>query len=602
MFLKSHFFWRTYFGYVVVALIGTFLFAASLVGETDQQVEDRANKALYVTAELLKVPISPALLNLNYQVIRDTTDSTSTMTGFRITVIDNNGVVVADSHENPFSMDNHLRRPEIQLADGSGEGRAQRYSFTLQEDFRYLAIPLAIQNSAENNEVGFVRVAISTSDLNADIAQARALLIRNSAIATFFILLLSFYLAARQAAKVAELTSVAEEISKGNFERRIPVANTLGLKKMAEAINQMARSSARSVTEITADRNRLSTIFTCMVEGVIDVDLDQNILHINEAAARMLSLNQKLCFGKPLWQEIRSQEIIQALDEALRTLSVIKTQIHLYLDKGQRVVDIYAASLSDDQGQPIGAVLVMHDITDLKNLERVRTDFVANASHELKTPITAIRGLAETILGDDQVSKETILNFVDRMHAQSLRLSQLVGDLMTISRLESSQSSEDFISINFTDLVKQAVNAAQPTADEKAQNLLVQLPDAELRVYGDRQNLSQLVDNLVDNAMKYTPDSGEITVSLSQENLMAKLKISDTGIGISPQYQGRIFERFYRVDKARSQSLGGTGLGLSIVKNIAEKHGASVSMESQLGRGSTFTFRIPLESTSASKA
>ena len=220
----------------------------------------------------------------------------------------------------------------------------------------------------------------------------------------------------------------------------------------------------------------------------------------------------------------------------------------------------------------------------------------------MKTPITAIRGLAETILGDDQVSKETILNFVDRMHAQSLRLSQLVGDLMTISRLESSQSSEDFISINFTDLVKQAVKAAQPTADEKAQNLLVQLPDAELRVYGDRQNLSQLVDNLVDNAMKYTPDSGEITVSLSQENLMAELKISDTGIGISPQYQGRIFERFYRVDKARSQSLGGTGLGLSIVKNIAEKHGASVSMESQLGRGSTFTFRIPLESTPASKA
>ncbi|MGY8789421.1 MAG: ATP-binding protein, partial [Pseudomonadales bacterium] len=410
-----------------------------------------------------------------------------------------------------------------------------------------------------------------------------------------FILLLAFYLAARQASKVAELTSVTEEISRGNFARRIPEGNNLGLKKMSEAINQMARSSAKSVTENTADSNRLSTIFTCMVEGVIDIGMDQNILHINEAAARMLSINEKSCIGKPLGQEIRNQEIINALEEAIKTHSVINTQIRLSKYKIQQIVELYVASLSDEDDKPIGAVLVLHDITELKNLERVRTDFVANASHELKTPITAIRGLTETILGDEEVDDETVKRFIGRVHLQSLRLSQLVGDLMAISRLESGHDNEDFCKINFTDLIRKAVQEVQSIADENGHKLVTELTEEELEVYGDQQNLSQLVDNLINNAMKYTTESGTITVKLLKDEETAELQVSDTGIGISPKYQNRVFERFYRVDKARSQSLGGTGLGLSIVKNIAEKHSGSVSVESRLGSGSTFIFRIPLK-------
>jgi two-component system phosphate regulon sensor histidine kinase PhoR len=591
MFLKSHYFWRTYLGYVVVALIGTTLFAASLIKKTEQQVQESLDTSLSVSAELLKIAISPALRNLNYQLIRETAESIAGLSKLRITIVDNNGLILADSHEDPFVMDNHFRRPEIQLAAINGIGRAQRYSSTLQEDFQYLAIPMYSQSQL----LGFARVAKSSSSLAADISQAQFLLLRNSALATFFILLLAFYLAARQASKVAELTSVTEEISRGNFARRIPEGNNLGLKKMSEAINQMARSSAQSVTENTADSNRLSTIFTCMVEGVIDIGMDQNILHINEAAARMLSIDEKSCIGQPLGQEIKNQEIINALEEAIKTHSVINTQVRLSKDKIQQTVELYVASLSDEDEKPIGAVLVLHDITELKNLERVRTDFVANASHELKTPITAIRGLTETILGDEEVDDETVTRFIGRVHSQSLRLSQLVGDLMAISRLENSQGNEDFSKINFTDLIRKAVQEVQSTADENGHRLVTELTDEGLEVYGDQQNLRQLVDNLINNAMKYTTDSGTITVKLLKDEQTAELQVSDTGIGISPQYQSRVFERFYRVDKARSQSLGGTGLGLSIVKNIAEKHSGSVSVESQLGSGSTFIFRIPLE-------
>ncbi|MDG2174794.1 MAG: ATP-binding protein [Gammaproteobacteria bacterium] len=591
MFLKSHYFWRTYLGYVVVALIGTTLFAASLIKKTEQQVQESLDTSLSVSAELLKIAISPALRNLNYQLIRETSETIAGLSQLRITIIDNNGLILADSHENPFVMDNHFRRPEVQLAVINGIGRAQRYSFTLQEDFQYLAIPMYSQSQL----LGFARVAKSSSSLAADISQAQFLLLRNSAFATFFILLLAFYLAARQASKVAELTAVTEEISRGNFTHRIPEGNNVGLKKMSEAINQMARSSAQSVTENTADSNRLSTIFTCMVEGVIDIGMDQNILHINEAAARMLSINEKSCIGKPLWKETRNQEIINALDEAIKTHSVINTQVQLSKDKIQQTVELYVASLSDEDDKPIGAVLVLHDITELKNLERVRTDFVANASHELKTPITAIRGLTETILGDEEVDDETVTRFIGRVHSQSLRLSQLVGDLMAISRLENSQGNEDFSKINFTDLIRQTVQEVQSTADENEHKLVTELTDEGLEVYGDRQNLRQLVDNLIDNAMKYTTDSGTITVKLLKDEQTAELQVSDTGIGISPKYQSRVFERFYRVDKARSQSLGGTGLGLSIVKNIADKHSGSVSVKSKLGSGSTFIFRIPLE-------
>ena len=591
MFLKSHYFWRTYLGYVVVALIGTTLFAASLIKKTEQQVQESLYISLSVSAELLKIAISPALRNLNYQLIRETAESIAGLSKLRITIIDNNGLILADSHEDPFVMDNHFRRPEVQLAVINGIGRAQRYSFTLQEDFQYLAIPMYSQSRL----LGFARVAKSSSSLAADTSQAQFLLLRNSAVATFFILLLAFYLAARQASKVAELTSVTEEISRGNFARRIPEGNNLGLKKMSEAINQMARSSAKSVTENTADSNRLSTIFTCMVEGVIDIGMDQNILHINEAAARMLSINEKSCIGKPLGQEIRNQEIINALEEAIKTHSVINTQIRLSKYKIQQIVELYVASLSDEDDKPIGAVLVLHDITELKNLERVRTDFVANASHELKTPITAIRGLTETILGDEEVDDETVKRFIGRVHLQSLRLSQLVGDLMAISRLESGHDNENFRKINFTDLIRKAVQEVQSIADENGHKLVTELTEEELEVYGDQQNLSQLVDNLINNAMKYTTESGTITVKLLKDEETAELQVSDTGIGISPKYQNRVFERFYRVDKARSQSLGGTGLGLSIVKNIAEKHSGSVSVESRLGSGSTFIFRIPLK-------
>jgi two-component system phosphate regulon sensor histidine kinase PhoR len=417
-----------------------------------------------------------------------------------------------------------------------------------------------------------------------------------------FAVIAAFVLAWRRHSAMEHLIQATEAIAQGDFDRRVPEQYTPGVKRLADAVNQMARISSRRVSGLTADRNRLATIFAGMVEGVVDVDQKQNIIHINDAAAALLGLTRDNCIGKPVWQEIRNQKVVLAIDDAIRHRTAITARVDYPRLTDQLVIDIYVASLSDDQGEPIGAVLVLHDVTELKHLERIRTDFVANASHELKTPITAIRGLAETMVGDPDPEKATLMRYMERIHAQSMRLSNLITDLMTISRLEADQGTGEFTRINFYDLVRREVRAAGSAVEAKFHSLTLEPCPDVLEVYGDRQNLSQLANNLIDNAVKYTPEGGQIVVRARREGQEVVLEVQDNGIGISPQYQERVFERFYRVDKARSQSLGGTGLGLSIVRNIAERHQGSVGVQSQLGRGSTFTFRMPLAQASVAES
>ncbi len=311
-----------------------------------------------------------------------------------------------------------------------------------------------------------------------------------------------------------------------------------------------------------------------------------------------MCIRDRGCIGQPIWEVVRVAEIIDALEQALNNREIVKAQMRHLSEEDDLVVDIYAASLQNEHGDAIGAVVVLHNISELDHLERIRRDFVANASHELKTPITAIRGLTETILDDKEMPETTRDDFIQKAHAQSLRLSTLVTDLMTISRLESDQQQTSSSVFDIVELVRLSLLQSEPARNEKQLELNSALSEKPLLLLGDRQSISQLADNLIDNAIKYTDVAGSISVGLDQLEQLAILTVKDSGIGINPQYQQRIFERFYRVDKARSRELGGTGLGLSIVKNIADRHGGNVSVESQPGIGSTFKVVLPLHSRS----
>ena len=591
MFLKSSYFLRAFSGYTLITLLGaSFILIASLNNVESRNLRELEG-SMQVTANLLADSISPAKLADSSASLKLHVKKQSEIASLRITLIDSFGDVLADSHQEPLAMDNHLRRPEIQAALVTGIGSTDRYSSTLGQEYRYLALPV---NSTEG-VIGFVRVAKPLIEISAMVERENSVVTRNTIVIAAIILVLGFIFFGYQANSIDVVSKIAKDIASGKFDTRISAVSGVGLSEIAESFNQIARRSEQNYSKVSEDRNRLATVFTCMVEGVIDVDLTQNVLHINDAAARLLSVEPQSCIGQPIWHAIRNQSITDALDSAIQNNSVVNAQVDLQRASSSTALDIYAASLRNDRSEPIGAVLVLHDVTHLKNLERIRTDFVANASHELKTPITAIRAITETLLEAQEIEKETSAHFMERLHVQSLRLAQLIDDLMTISRLESSRGKEEFSRTNINELVIRSVTVAEVSATERDIRILTELPDTDLFLLVDGFDISQLIDNLLDNAIKYTKDHGFVTITLESDGEKATLRVSDNGLGISEEDQQRIFERFYRVDKARAQSLGGTGLGLSIVRNIAEKHNGTIGLESTIGVGSSFTFRLPLE-------
>lgn len=591
---SSRLLWRLYTGYATIILISALVVGIMLSRQLEKNTLEEIQDSLSVRSALLTEIAKDSLLASSAGNNRDSLQSTLTELGIstesRLTVVATDGLVIADSQEQPQAMDNHLQRPEIIDAMDTGAGIASRYSQTIQQMMMYRAVAVR-----ENQQlIGFVRVSVPLTTVDSRLAQLRLIILLSAGIVAIAALILGLYFVKRFTDPLLRMTEAAEAISQGDYNRRIAVTQKDELGTLAAAFNRMAKGSAQRMAEITLERNRLSSIFAGMVEGVIDVDQDQKIVHINQVAADLLELSIKDCIDQPIWEQVRVAEINTALEQALNKREVVKAQMRRPSAEDDQVVDIYAAALHNENQELIGAVIVLHNISELDHLERIRRDFVANASHELKTPITAIRGLTETILDDADMPEATRHDFIEKVHAQSLRLSSLVTDLMTISRLESDHQEKSFHSFDLVELVRRSVTATRQVCEEKQLDLQLDLPNEPLMINGEIQAISQLVDNLIDNATKYTDVAGAISVSLCREDETALLTVKDSGIGISPQLQQRIFERFYRVDKARSRELGGTGLGLSIVKNIAEQHGGSVSVESQPGVGSTFSVSLPL--------
>ena len=591
---RSKLLWRLYIGFATILFISTVIVGITLSRQLSENTLKEIQNSLSVRSEMLSEIAKDFLLtrpDSNFSAVtQDTVVRLGRATNTRLTVITPEGWVIADSEEQPAVMDNHSQRPEIIEARDSGIGTASRFSQTQQQMLMYRAIPVM-----KNQQLlGFVRAAVPLTAVDQQLAQLQRLILLSASIVAIAALLLGLYFVNRVTGPLRSMTEAAEAISKGDYNRRIEVVYQDEIGSLAAAFNRMARGSAQRMDDITRDRNRLSSIFAGMVEGVVDVDEDQKIVHINHVAAELLGLSINGSIGKSLWEEVRVTEIITALEQTLETQKVVNTQMRRPSNEDDQVVNIYAAALQNEQGDSIGAVIVLNNISKLDQLERIRRDFVANASHELKTPITAIRGLTETILDDDKMPADIRQDFMEKVHAQSIRLSSLVTDLMTISRLESDHQEKSVNAFDLGELVRRSMANCTALCQKKQLQTELSLPDSAMIINGDAQAISQLVDNLIDNAIKYTENGGTVSVKLEKKNNTAKFTVEDSGIGINPQDQQRIFERFYRVDKARSRELGGTGLGLSIVKNIAEEHDGNVTVASKPGVGSTFTITLPL--------
>jgi len=585
---------RLFTGYIIIIMVSVTIVSVLASRQISKNSLADIEESLSIRSQLLVELAKPTFRNLStpqLENIQETIVRLGANTQSRLTLIAPSGTVVADSQQAPQSMDNHAGRPEIIAAGKINKATAIRFSQTLQLQMLYLA-----QQVVENDNVlGYVRVSLPLSTIDKKLADLRISVLVSAIISAIIALILGFYFVKRFSDPLTKITRVAEAISKGDYSKRIVTTHKDEIGLLVEAFNRMAESSERRMDSIVADKNRLAMIFQGMVEGVIYVDETNHISHINQPAAKMLNLSISGAINQLVDEKIKAKEILSALEQAISTQNIIKVQMqHGDSIIKTEVIDIYAAALNNDIGEPIGAVIVLNNISELAYLETVRRDFVANASHELKTPITAIRGLTETRLDDKAMPEEIRNRFIEKIKVQSIRLSTLVADLMNISRLEASKSVPAFKPINLTQSVKCSIDHAWNICQEKQINLSNDLPKEQLMIEGDSQEISQLIDNLLDNAINYTSSLGNINVSLSRDNQQAKIVVKDTGIGISYNQQQRIFERFYRVDTARSRELGGTGLGLSIVKNIVEIHCGAIELKSKKNHGSTFTVYLPL--------
>ena len=410
---------------------------------------------------------------------------------------------------------------------------------------------------------------------------------------------LAFVLASRRVRSIQAMSAAAREMAQGDVRQRVAGMPSDELGDLGYSFNKMAGELESRLTTISQERQRLTTVLAGMVEGVIAVDATERVVHCNEAARRILGIRSSDLAGRPVWEVVRTMQVSSALRDAVESGRPAMSEATVARDGGVRTLQLHASPLhgpgpKDPKQRPLGAVVVIHDITDLRSLERVRQDFVANASHELKTPIASIRGIVETIQDDESMSGADRRRFLDRVLVQAVRLQHLVEEMLALSRLEAGDLAAPAEVVDARLPIEEACQVVSPLAREGSVHFSRTFPEEPVRVRAQSEALWRIAMNLLDNAVKYTPEGGDVTLALTVEAGDAVLTVQDTGVGIPEDKRDRVFERFYRIDEGRPRETGGSGLGLAIVKHLARSLGGDVSLQTEPGVGSRFIVRLPL--------
>jgi len=508
----------------------------------------------------------------------------------RLTVVAADGSVIADSEQNPSRMDNHAGRAEIAMAARQGMGYLARHSRTLGKEMVYLALPVA----AQGRTIGFVRTSFSASVVDRRVSSVTQVIMIGAAFAATVALLLGLYFTRRVTSRLQAMRSVANSIVAGDHSQRVQEESADEIGDLARAFNVMAGQMEGRIGRIIEERNTVEAILGSMIEGVVAVDIDQVVIHMNEVAGEILGVDRQSVISRRVSDVARVREVSGNLSSCLQGRVTARTQIAVQRGEEECQLDVSTAPLYRADGATAGAVVVFQDVSEMRRLENVRQDFVANASHELKTPIAAIQGFLDTLVEDPEMSDDMRVKFLERASRQSDRLALLVTDLLRLSRVETSDDAAPSERIDLRSTARRSVSQLGNVAGEKRVRLSVALDDNEVPVMADPASLNLIVDNLVDNAIKYTGSGGFVVVRVHARGGEAVLEVKDDGIGIAQEDQARVFERFYRVDKARSREIGGTGLGLAIAKHACGLMGGQLTVESEPGVGSSFRVSLPL--------
>ena len=496
----------------------------------------------------------------------------------RATVIDSSGKVLADSEADPATMENHAGRPEFAQALQGQMGTATRSSATVGVDFLYAAVPIP---------GGAVRLAHPLSAVRDANRRVRNDVLKSSAVAALIALVLAFTATQLIGRRLARITDFAERIAAGDLSARIQEESGDEIAHVASALDKTARKLEEGFRAVDSSRQTLETLLNSMQEAVIAVSEDGRVLWANQRMERLLPSGIRM--GEPLVQSARDPEILRAVQAAIESRDIVVARAAKIFSG--RVFDLTAAPMPGG-----GVVAVMHDQTEIERVEKTRRDFIANVSHELRTPLTSIQGYAETVLEHEQLT-DTTREFVEIIRKNAMRMARLTEDLLVLARVESGERNFKLQSATPQELLEEAVQTFQEIADSRGIELAV-MNTATASVLVDRDAIHQVFGNLVDNAMKYGEEGRKILVGACETEDGVQFYVRDFGAGISSEHLPRLFERFYRVDKARSRESGGTGLGLAIAKHVVRAHGGAINAESELNHGSTFYFTLPREEVS----
>jgi two-component system phosphate regulon sensor histidine kinase PhoR len=510
--------------------------------------------------------------------------------GVRISVITPSGIVLGDSRENPYIMENHIDRPEIETALNGGTGHSIRYSHTLKTEMIYVAVPL---EDSKGKISAILRTAIPLDVVYFKFSNIYPVIIGGGILIIILASLIGMFISRQIGIPLLEMRIAAKRFSSGNFKTKIFPPKDKELKSLADSLNSMAVQLDEKINIISEQRNTQQAVLESMKEGVIAVDYNEKIVFMNKTAEDILGIQNADHTGKSIQEVIRVYDVHKFIKEIIRTGGYTEAEI-IIRHETEQVLQLTGTVLYDAEQKQIGVLLVINDITNLKHLDTLKRDLVANVSHELKTPITTIKGFLETLREGGVNEPGKTDRFLEIIYKNTERLNYIVEDLLTLSRLEQGEEQRKlkYQVENIFSILKSSAEIYELRAKEK--NIKIEINcSAGITAEVDRLLMEQALSNLLDNAIKYSNNNTKITLSADVKDSMLTLVVKDEGFGIAKEHFPRLFERFYRVDKARSRDDGGTGLGLAIVKHIAQVHGGTIEVDSSPGKGSIFIITIP---------
>lgn len=581
--------WRIFPYHVLIVLLSFLTVIVYAFNTFRSQYIENSRGDLYAKAMLFNRILAAQSAFANPDRIDALCKEAGALVSARFTVILPSGEVIGDSVTDPALMGNHIDRPEIRTALGGKTGEITRFSFTLREPMMYVAVPL----ESEGKVIAAIRTSFSSNLLNRTLGSFFLHTFLGGLILVLLALSFSIILSLRLSATFREIRRGAARLSAGDPDYRIHIESFEEIESLAETMNSMADQLNHRIRTITAQRNELEAVLSGMTEAVVAIDSDERIINMNHAAESLFGVSRETARGRTIQETIRNSRIQNFIKKALASSSPLPEETIIQLPP-ERFLQANGSPLRDPENRTIGALVVLNDITRLKTLENIRRDFVANVSHELKTPITSIKGFVET-LHDGALNDPVSANrFLDIILKHTDRLNAIIDDLLCLSRIEQGTETDvmPFQTVPAAGIIRNVLQFCEMKAREK--NIAMESSCSDtINLTGNPALLEQAVVNLVENAIKYSDAGSSVSLKVAQDGNAVSVAVEDHGIGIPEKHLPRIFERFYRVDKARSRNLGGTGLGLAIVKHIVQAHNGTVAVASTPGKGSIFTLRFP---------